>query len=389
MEWCEVQLQEKPVVNMRRYRKVSSAFLAACMILTVHVAVCTPDQPGYMKSRTESETGQDLLKEKPGAGESAISLQKASSDTPATCPADESPATAVPASQMEAPELFPVSFADDTEYPAETVWKTEGGTGQPSGEILSPSVPLLGQGTLEIPDNAGSVADIAGPVTDITGSVTDAAGPVTDIAGPVMDIAGEEKVPAPDRAEIGIIADQGDNPGMSEETDGSTAADMSEVNGFFVDASGMICGISDPDIAFSGEYLELPADQCVGIAAGAFLGAPEGICEMFLPSNIVCIEEGAFLGLDQLEWIEMEQSGEFFTEDGVLFSEGGICLFAFPAGRIGQYKVPGTVTRFAADAFTQASLDTVDAVENSLSDLGNFPQNIRLLTDGYTDAVSE
>lgn len=153
------------------------------------------------------------------------------------------------------------------------------------------------------------------------------------------------------------------------------------VNGFLVDTSGMICGIADTDVISDG-YLVLPAEGCSGIRVSAFAEISAPITEIYIPANITQIEEGAFACLSCLEWLEAEGSDSCFTEDGVLFSENGTCILGFPSARTGGYKVPQRVTRFAADAFATAQIETLDAVGCSLSDTGNLPSSIRLLLSG-------
>ena len=181
------------------------------------------------------------------------------------------------------------------------------------------------------------------------------------------------------------IADETPDAGAEEDAlpDSSNpdvpGAVMTTVNGFYVNEAGMICGIADPETAVSDGYAEIPAEGCTGIAAGAFDGSPAGIREIYIPGNITVIEEGALSGLTDMEWIEMESSGEYITIDGVLFSDNGACLLTFPAGRIGSYKVPSQVTRFAADAFKASGLSAVDTSGCSLLDAGNLPGTIQLI----------
>lgn len=149
------------------------------------------------------------------------------------------------------------------------------------------------------------------------------------------------------------------------------------VDGFFVDEYGMISGIADPSVAEDG-CLILPSEGCSGIRRGAFAGAPAGICEVFIPANITLIEEGAMSDLSDAEWFEAEP-GSYYSEDGVLFSEEGTCLLAFPSARTGFYKVPSGVSRFAHDAFAGARIETVDVTKCTLTDMGNLPENVAVL----------
>ena len=157
-------------------------------------------------------------------------------------------------------------------------------------------------------------------------------------------------------------------------------ADVSgTVRGFLVNESGVIYGISDPGLIAEDGYMELPSEGCSGIAAGTFSAGFPGIREIFIPSNITYIEEGAFAGLPDMEWYEMVPSGEYYTQEGVLFSENGSCLLAFPAGRTGIYKVPASVVRFAAGSFDGAQIEAADATACELADTSGIPEGIGLL----------
>ena len=151
------------------------------------------------------------------------------------------------------------------------------------------------------------------------------------------------------------------------------------IDGFLVNESGIIYGISDPDLVVNDGYMEFPTEKCTGIAAGIFSSGLPTVREIFIPANITYIEEGAFSGLANMEWFEMESSGAYYTEEGVLFAEHGTCLLAFPAGRTGNYKVPSHVVRFAAGAFDSAQIEVLDATACILTDVSGIPENISLL----------
>lgn len=168
-----------------------------------------------------------------------------------------------------------------------------------------------------------------------------------------------------------------DNP-AGEKPAETVPAVPTDVNGFLVDESGMICGIGEHS-AISDGYLALPEEGCTGIRAGAFSDSPAVITEIYIPANITDIEEGAFTGLGELEWLEAEATDNYYTEDGVLFAENGTCILGFPSARTGNYKVPVRVTRFAEDAFADAKIEIIDAVGCSLEDTGNLPSGVRLL----------
>ena len=151
------------------------------------------------------------------------------------------------------------------------------------------------------------------------------------------------------------------------------------IDGFLVNESGIIYGISDPDLVVNNGYMEFPTEKCTGIAAGTFSSGLPTVREIFIPANITYIEEGAFSGLANMEWFEMESSGAYYTEEGVLFAEHGTCLLAFSAGRTGNYKVPSHVVRFAAGSFDSAQIEVLDATACILTDVSGIPENISLL----------
>lgn len=271
----------------------------------------------------------------------------------------------------------------------------------------------------EVPDNEIPAADIPGtdvPVMDIPSSGGDGADvPSSDI--PAADILPED-IPAADIPETGVsdpdspgagdalTDDSGsdipdsDIPGTGDAVsdppasdipeDSASAGDVSDgtaeapvedpANGFIIDESGMICGISDAGLAVTDLCLNLPAEGCTGIARGAFAGVAAEIVEVHIPSGITYIEEGAFAGMSQVCKFEVEAGNSvYYTENGVLFSEGGSCILAFPAGRTGTYSVPAQVTRFASDAFEGSMLSKIDTRACALEDPGNLPESISIL----------
>lgn len=205
----------------------------------------------------------------------------------------------------------------------------------------------------------------------------------TEQINPVLS-ANKTEIVADDSTEIDAIAKEPTEERQIEELkpeDDSEPAGENTVemnSGFLIDESGKITGISNRDLVVSDGCLMLPSEGCTGIATGAFLGAGDGIVEVSLPANMTELEEGAFLGLNEVEWIETEENLVYFSEDGVLFSEDGTCLFAFPAGRTGTYPLPESVTRIATDAFAGASIEKISDLRDREIDFGNIPEYIIL-----------
>ena len=118
--------------------------------------------------------------------------------------------------------------------------------------------------------------------------------------------------------------------------------------GVLINEEGMIYGFSSVEEVLIDGYLELPAEGCVGILSSAFAGIESEIMEIHVPTNITYIEEGAFSGMPNLFGIWVDEGNPSYScMEGVLFDKGVTTLLAFPAGRIGVYNMPGSVTRLA------------------------------------------
>lgn len=174
----------------------------------------------------------------------------------------------------------------------------------------------------------------------------------------------------PDTPDTPDLPARPDEPGMS---DGATEPKEAEdtgreenpkvpvINGFLLDEEGWIVGIDPATFATDDGYLELPSESCKGIRAHVFEGCTEAIAEIYVPENIVGMEEGAFLGLPDLEWLEVEACNPNFSSlDGVIFDKEGSRLFAFPAARTGTYEPPSSLTEIADYALDQNSLSGLE-----------------------------
>lgn len=167
-----------------------------------------------------------------------------------------------------------------------------------------------------------------------------------------LDITGSE----PDAAELSVPGTAApDDPAMTEKKEEAVGP-----AGFLIDETGMIYGFV-PELADCRDgIVVLPSEGCIGIRRGTFLGKGTGIIEIYIPSNITVIEDGALAGLDSLEWIETEGNPNYVSVDGVLFDAHVSVLTAFPNGRTGAYIVPASVVRIADGAFSNPSLSKLD-----------------------------
>lgn len=174
----------------------------------------------------------------------------------------------------------------------------------------------------------------------------------------------------PDTPDSPDLPARPDEPGMSDgATEPKDAEDTGReenpkvpvINGFLLDEEGWIVGIDPATFATDDGYLELPSESCNGIRAHVFEGCTEAITEIYVPENIVGMEEGAFLGLPDLEWLEVEACNPNFSSlDGVIFDTAGSRLFAFPAARTGTYEPPSSLTEIADYALDQNSLSGLE-----------------------------
>lgn len=179
-----------------------------------------------------------------------------------------------------------------------------------------------------------------------------------------MNIPADERIP--------------DDPDISEETG---IAPMT-VDGFLVDENGVIYGVDDPDMAVKNGVLKLPSEQCTGITSTAFSAGMPSVVEVYIPANITDISPGAFSALTNVEWYSVEPGSLFTEKMGVLLSENGTCVFAFPSGRTGNYKVPSGITSFGQNAFLNASISALDVTACTAADLGDLPDRIQVIQRG-------
>ena len=256
-----------------------------------------------------------------------------------------------------------IQAADDpvTEFSGNDISVMDEGSRTPASDIsvTEDNVP-------DIPVTEDDAPDI--PASDLPGAEVD----MPDIPETKDENVADQTSGESQNMEVSEEAAEGETSDTEEAAEAGTG-----VSGFIVDESGMIRGISDISLAVSDMCLYLPAEGCAGIASGAFSGVTEEIVDVYIPSSITNIEEGAFLGLPYVCKYEVEPGNSmYYTENGVLFADGGACLLAFPAGRIGTYSVPAAVTRFADNAFTGSSLSKLDIRSCTLEDTGNLPESI-------------
>ncbi len=105
------------------------------------------------------------------------------------------------------------------------------------------------------------------------------------------------------------------------------------INGFRINNSGCITGYEDLSVVKSG-LLALPLDSaCYAVGSHAFSGLGEFCIEMYIPANIIQIEEDIFEDLPNIFYIEVSQDNpSYYSDGGILYSSDGQVVY-YPGGR--------------------------------------------------------
>ena len=165
----------------------------------------------------------------------------------------------------------------------------------------------------------------------------------------------------------------------NEDEEGSIAVGNTDT-GYFINAEGMICGLSGDKEVIKDGVLYFPEKGCSGIARGALSDLGSAVEEIEIPANITNIQPGAFAGLSNLGWIEADAANPaYVTVDGVLYTADGTVLLAFPAAWTGTFQVPESVKSFAESAFDGTNLECIDARSCTLEQAGSIPETVKLL----------
>lgn len=135
--------------------------------------------------------------------------------------------------------------------------------------------------------------------------------------------------------------------------------------GFTINGDGLVSSYNPAAglVNFDGE-LNLPSEGCTGLLSCVFAGMGAGIGSIKIPSNITFIEDGAFRDLTELWAIEASPDHPTYANyENVLYDSSLSTIIAFPAGRVGNYKVPGSVTSLGEYAFANSGLSAIDMRE--------------------------
>lgn len=356
MEWCEI-LYEGRLSTDKFVRAIRTifVFLVLCAVITSVRLGSSASGAGEAGENTKVETEISAV----------VSEVAQTSVTQVVF--------GVPAYISELPELLPTREVTETMKISGETQKESSRTAEMTAPVIPETVLPNVQKPALVEPSVSSPADSVPEVPDIPSHMPS----VPEISSP----SGGEEVLVPETpSEPTVDEPETEVPVVPVPPETTPAEpETGVINGFLVNESGIIYGVADPEMVVSDGYMELPGEGCTGIAAGTFSAGFPTAREMYIPSNITYIEPGAFTGLTNMEWFEMEPAGGYYTEQGVLFSESGTCILAFPAARTGNYKVPSQVVKFAAGAFNDAQIQVVDAAMCTLTDISSFPENIELM----------
>ena len=103
------------------------------------------------------------------------------------------------------------------------------------------------------------------------------------------------------------------------------------------------------------------------IGDNAFYGI--GIKTLTLPASLKTINSYGLQALQKLENFEVEGGGRYQAVDGVLYTDNGATLVAYPCGRSGAYQIPSGITKIGPNAFYQTSLSKI-VIPDSVTEIG-------------------
>ena len=107
------------------------------------------------------------------------------------------------------------------------------------------------------------------------------------------------------------------------------------------------------------------------IGTGAFYNCA-GIAKLTIPEGLTSIEKYAFDGCTSLLTVTVVSANNTYsTKNGVLLNKAGTRLIVCPAGKVGAYTVPSTVTEIGPDAFWGCANLTSVTIPSSVKTIGD------------------
>ena len=128
------------------------------------------------------------------------------------------------------------------------------------------------------------------------------------------------------------------------------------------------------DVAFykcSGLTSVTLASSLTSIGGSAFSGC-SGLMSVTIPNSVTSIGDAAFAGCSGLKDITVDiANSAYSSNDGILFNKAQTSLIAFPAGKIGDYTIPNSVTSIGDAAFAGCTGLTSVTLPSSITSIGD------------------
>lgn len=110
-----------------------------------------------------------------------------------------------------------------------------------------------------------------------------------------------------------------------------------------------------------------------------------GITHLVLPASIKKVDGASLRSMWNLEEIEVPDNGIYKTIDGVLYCDQGKTLLLYPPKKTGEYTVPESIEKIAAEAFSYTSLTKL-VIPDSVKEIGegaiDYSEDLKSLTFG-------
>ena len=117
--------------------------------------------------------------------------------------------------------------------------------------------------------------------------------------------------------------------------------------------------------------ISLPS-TIISIGEGAFMGCNK-LPSITIPYSVTNIGTNAFFQCDQLTKIDVDAANvNYCSVGGILFDKGQTRLIQYPAQKSGTYVVPNSVTKIENNAFYNSIGITAVTIPNSVAELGDY-----------------
>jgi hypothetical protein len=123
--------------------------------------------------------------------------------------------------------------------------------------------------------------------------------------------------------------------------------------------------------ALGGDYV-IP-DTVTNVAGGAFFSAGHGLTSVTIPNTVLNIGDPAFSYCNYLySFTVAADNPNYASVGGVLFDKAITTLIRYPGNMVGNYVIPGSVSRIGDNAFYAAYGVKSLSIPDSVTNIGNY-----------------